>query len=56
MRISPALIDSRPAMVFEQGRLAAARRADQHQEAALLEREIDALQDLQRAEALAQAR
>ena len=38
----------------EQRRLAAARRADQHEEAALVERQIDALEDFERAEALAQ--
>ena len=38
----------------EQGRLAAAGRADQHEEAALLELEVDALEDLDRAEALLQ--
>ena len=39
-------------MVFEQGGLAAAGRADQHQKAAALDREIDALQHLGGAEAL----
>jgi len=39
----------------EQGRLAAAGRADQHQEPALVERQVDVLQDIDRAEALAEA-
>ena len=36
----------------EQGRLAAARRPDQHQEAALLDRKLDVLEDVELAEAL----
>ena len=39
----------------EKRRFSAARRADQNEKAALVERKVDALQDLQRAEALAQA-
>ena len=39
----------------EQRRLAAAGRADEHEEAALLERDVDALEDLDGAEALAQS-
>ena len=52
MRISPAVIGLEPGDGVEQGRLAAAGRADEDEEAALLELEVDPLQDLDRAEAL----
>jgi hypothetical protein len=41
-----------PSDGVEQGRLAAAGRADQHEKTALLDFEIDALQDLGRAKIL----
>ena len=56
MRISPDADRFQSGDRVEQRRLAAARGADQHQEAALFEREVDALEDLERAEALAQSR
>src|SRR5882724_3650719 len=39
----------------EKGRLAATRRADQHEEATLIQGEIDTLQDIERAKALAKS-
>jgi hypothetical protein len=45
----------KPGDRVEQGRLAAARGADEHEEPALFELEIDALEDLDRAEALLEA-
>ncbi len=52
MRISPPVIALEPGDRVEQRGLAAAGRADEHQEAALLDVEVDALQDLDGAEAL----
>ena len=56
MLISPPVIALEPGDGVEQGRLAAAGRPDQHEEAALLDAEVDALQDLTAAEGLSQAR
>ena len=51
-RISPSVIDSEPGDGIEQRGLAAARRADEHEEATLLKFKVDALEDFHRAEAL----
>jgi hypothetical protein len=50
MSISPPLIGSRPGQHAQQGRLAAARRADQHHELAVGDVEADAVDDLEAAE------
>ena len=54
IRISPELIELEARDRVEQSRLAAAGRADQHEKAALLERDVDALEDFQAAEPLAE--
>ena len=48
----PAVISSRPAQHPQQRRLAAARRADEHHELAVLDVEADAVDDLGAAEGL----
>jgi hypothetical protein len=53
MRISPSLIVSSPAIAFSSVDLP--QPADQHQEPALLQLQVDTLQHLQPMEALAQA-
>ncbi len=45
-RISPSEIDSKPGNGVEQGRLAAAGGADQHEETTLLQFEVDPFEDL----------
>ena len=56
MQISPALMRFEPGDHGQQGGLAAARGADQRDELAGLGLDVDALQHLDRAEALAELR
>ena len=50
IQIWPSVMSSRPAMAVEQRGLAAARRAEQHDELALLDVEVEVLQHLETAE------
>ena len=54
IRISPELIELEARDRVEQSGLAAAGRPDEDEEAALLERDVDALEDFQAAEPLAE--
>ena len=54
MEISPEVIGSKPGDGVEQSGLAAARGTDEHQEAALVDLDVDVLEDLERAVGLAQ--
>ncbi len=55
MLMVPSEIDFEPGDGVEERGLAAARRPDEDEEAAAVEGEVDPLEDLQAAEALAQA-